>query len=445
MLPDDDDFSQMLKRVRAASADAPQQPPPSRTPGKGQVTKRSIATLFIVPAIVGGFVLLVLYGFASIAQWSATRYVTQAATNSGNSAARRRILQLKRLERYRLPVDTTISALEAGKILHAINRAGYDGDLLAWELPVEAKIGATTCCSQFKGNPSRLFDAKLDWTITAFSFARRGFTAEQRAFLNEVTRNPAIPLFRRISHAREVDIGGGLWRVPPDSVIGWPELPVMRAQQLRAAFLGNLAAAALDLEAGRATLAEQRVREVISVGFLLMRGARALAEEVVGGTLVSSGRYSLEALYRAVGRQQDADSVSANSDSRIAVPNSNEPLPSQNLDSALRARILDTTQLLSTRWQLALGSFAHVPCTEKRFWFLGPSATHRAMQREILDALVKYPSDERRFGMPARTAIQLLDPLSRGGTIREPSKVAQAIGRMTGTDQFEKCARLLYW
>jgi hypothetical protein len=131
MQPGDDDFSAMLKRVRAASADAPQQPTPNRSPGHSRTAaKRPLISLLVAPAIILGFVLLVLYGFASIAQWSATRYVRQAAANPGNVAVLRRHLKLKRLERYRVAIDTTITPLEAGTILHAISRAGYEGELL---------------------------------------------------------------------------------------------------------------------------------------------------------------------------------------------------------------------------------------------------------------------------------------------------------------------------
>ena len=445
MSPGDDDFSEMLKRVRAASADAPQQPPPSRTRGApGKASARSFASMLVAPAIVAGFVILVLYGFASIAQWSASRFVRQAA-GAGNEAIRRRVRQLGRLERYRVPVDTGISALEAGEILHAINRAGLDGDLLRWERPVHPRVGAPECCTQFQGNPSRLFHPALDWTIAAFAAARRGFTAEQRRFLVETSKAPAVALFRRLAQAGAVDMGGGLWAVPADSTIGWPELPVTRSQQLWAASSGNVAAAALDLEAGRAALAERRVRESLSVGFLLQDDARTTADEAAGIALANSGRKSLEALFRAVGRAREADAVSARSDPPIPLGPANLQMP-RNLDSALRRRILDTTELLGMRWQLALGPFAHLPCTQKRYWFLGPSAAHRAALKEIHDALVRYPSDERRFAMPVRTAYQLLDPMSRRSIpTREPSKVARFISRLTRNDQFQKCAALLYW
>jgi len=445
MSQDEDDFSSMLKRVRAASADAPQQPPP---PKRGAATKaapaRPLVSYLIAPAIIAVFFLLVLYGFSSIARWSATRYVRQATANTGNAAIRKRQLQLKRLERYRVPIDTTITPLEAGKILHALQRAGHDGDLLPWEQPVENPIAPYSCCEDITGNPSRLFDPKGDWASTAFVAARRGLTPEQRRFLTGTARNPAVAHVRRLARARGADVGGGLWSVPADSVVGWPELPAMRSQQLRAAWSGNLANAVLDFEAGRNAQAEQRVREVISVGFVFQDGARSMTEEASSGIIISTGRMALEALYRGLGRTRDADSVSAKADPQIALGPWNERLP-DNVDSILRHRILDTTQLTSTRWQLALGAFAHLPCTERRYWFLGPNAAHRATQKEIRAALVKYPSDERRFEMQVRTAWQLLDPMARRTSpSRGSSRGAQTMTRLTGNNQFEKCSTLLY-
>lgn len=448
-MPQDDDFSEMLKRVRTASADAPQQPPPNRIPGKSTTPRHSIAPFIVAPTIIIGFVLLVLYGFASIATWSASRYVTQAASGNRNANTQRRLLQLKRLERYRVAVDTTITPLEAGSLFHAISRAGDDGELLKWERPVEAKLGAPDLLAwRGKPNPSRLFDPKRDWIVVAFAVARRGFDTEQREFLIWAAKSPSLPAFRRIAKARAVDLGGGMWVAPLDSVIAWPELPVMRFTELRYAGIASIAAAALDLEAGRTALAEQRLREVISVGVVLKEGARSAFDEILGGMLMYVGRNSLEAFYRAVGRNQEADQISAEFDPQIPLtPYNGERLPVGQLLAALHRRILDTTELTSVRWELLLGPFAHLPCTSKRDWFFGPSAEHRAELREFHDALVKYPSDERRFAMPVRTAMQLLDPPSgaRSGPQRAPSEVARAIGRMTRNDQFERCATLLYW
>ena len=447
MSPDDDDFSAMLRRVRAASADAPQQPAPNRTPGTTKAPKTSFTPFLVASAIIVALVLLVLYGFASIATWSATRYVTQAA-GSRSANTQRRLQQLKRLERYRVPVDPAITPLEAGTLFHAISRAGDSGALAKWEQPVEPRLEAPDWFSQYRTNPSRLFDPTLDWTVAAFTAARHGFTNERRSFLSTAAKSPSLAAFRRLAHARAADIGGGTWTAPPDSVVAWPELPVIRGQQIRYAGFANVAAAGLDLEAGRVALAEQRLREVISVGIVLRDGARSVFEEAVAVMLMSVGRNSLEALHRAVGRIREADQISAGSDPAIPQPSFNgDRLPLSQLPEALRRRILDTTELTSVRWELLLGPFAHLPCTSKREWFFGPSAEHQAAFKQFRDALVRYPSDERRIGMPVRTAMQLLDPPSgaRTGPVRPPSEVARAIGRMTGNGQFEKCSTLLYW
>jgi hypothetical protein len=445
--PHDDDFSAMLKRVRAASADAPQQPPPSRRPGTTAAPKRSIA-IFLAPAIIIVFVLLVLYGFSSIAVWSASRFVTQAASVNRNSNVHRRLLQLRRVERLRVPVDTSITPLEAGSLLHAISRAGDDSPLLKWERPVDQKLDALDWRKLSSGNPSRLFDPRTDWSVAAFGLAHHGFNAEQRAFLAASAKSPSLAAFRRVARAPSADIGAGSWMVPPDSVAGWPELPVLRTTQLRYAAMANVASAALDLESGRPALAEQRLREVISVGVVLRESARSMFDEAVSGLLLYLGRASLEAFYRAVGRNQEADAISAKSDPQIpAAVYNNDRLPVSQLDSNLRRRILDTTELTSTRWELALGPFAHLPCTSRIGWFFGPSAAQRAELTEFHDALVRFPSDERRFGMPVRTAMQLLDPPSgsRTGPQRARSDVARAISRLMKNDRFERCATLVYW
>jgi hypothetical protein len=395
---------------------------------------------------VAGFVLLVLGGFASMGTWTMSRFVEQgAAINTGG--IRRRLQQLKRLEHYRLPVDTTITPFEAGTILHLISRAGYTGELLPWERPIEARLGPGACCDQYKTNPSRLFDPKKDWVIAAFPLARRGFNSEQRAFLVAEMNNPALAPLRRVARARAADLGA-IWDVPPDSVIGWPEIPEMRFARTRAATLSNLAAAALDLEAGRIALAEQRLRETLSFGFLLASSARSGFDESMGVVTVNSARYGLEGLFRATGRSAEADGLSDKSDPQIARPSGNgDQVRARELFDVLRRRILDTTELTSVRWQLMLGPFAYLPCTTQRQMFFGPSAAHRAALQEFHEALVRYPSDERRFGMVVKNVMQLIDPAShqRGNATPRRMEWAKTVTKVTGSDQFMKCATMLSW
>ena len=431
----------MLKHVRAASGSDTPPPLRSREPRKARQSSETpyvslIGLVVIAVVLIGG-----LIGIVNLSVWSISRVVAQGA-GVASSGVLRRQLQQKRLERYRVPVDSTITPLEAGKILHAISRAGHDDELLPWEQPVEPKQAGAKCCTQFSRAASQMFDPKANWSIAAFTVARRGFTAEQRKFLAGIAQSPPLAQFRRVARARAADLGGGLWEVPADSLISWTDLPEMRSLLTDVAS-SNVAGAALDFEAGRVAAAEQRLREVISVGYLIQYGARTINEEHGGAVLVHYGRTSLEAFFNAVGRKDEATFVSAKSDPAIPRGPGNSPrVRVDELYPTLRRRILDTTESTGARWQLLLGPFAYLPCTSVRQVIFGPDARHRAMLKEFHDSLVEYPSDERRFTMVVRGFSQLIDPGSRYRSSTGSPPWAGFANSVTRNRQLERCASL---
>ena len=199
----------------------------------------------------------------------------------------------------------------------------------------------------------------------------------------------------------------------------------------------------LGVQGGRVVSAEQRLREVISVGYLLQRGARTTYEESIGVSLVNIGRQSLEALFKAVGRNDDATFVSAKSDPAIPRgPGNNARVRADQLHATLRRRILDTTESIGVRWQLLLGPFAYLPCTTVSQLIFGPNARHRADLNEFRVALVKHPSDERRFTMTARGFSQLIDPSSRYRPSSPRTQWGEWVSSVTRNRQAEMCGSL---
>ena len=99
--------------------------------------------------------------------------------------------------------------------------------------------------------------------------------------------------------------------------------------------------------------------------------------------------------------------------------------------------------MTGSRWQLLLGPFTYLPCTSVRQAVFGPSARYRATLAEFHDALVKYPSDERRFSMHVRGVPQLIDPLV-GFRQRNTDRPAWAgfAATVTRSRQLEECASL---
>lgn len=439
----DDDFAQMLKRVRDASGMPPG--PPRRGFGEGAPPPKDVRPgsrySLVGPAVILAVIVFGVFGLARLSTWIATRMVVQGAS-ADNPALRRQLRQQDRLARWAVPVDTTISPLEAGRLLHAISRAGADS-LQQWERPTQPRLAASTCCTSVPEEAATLFDQSVGWPTATLRAARRGLTATQRAHLRGVSASAALPAFRRLSRARAADLGAALYDLPADSVIPWPELPRLAFRELGAAATANAAAAALDLEAGRVASAETRLREIISVGLLLRGTARSTMEEAHGGQLVRIGRTALEALYRATGRIAEADAVSSKSDSAIAVNNATRRVRAAALEETLRRRMLDSTELTGIRWQLRLGPFAYLPCTSIRQALFGPSASYRATQARVDSALVKLPSDTQRLNLVVRGVPQMIDPYVgfRQRNAGRPEWAGLAF-TLTRSRQLERCAAL---
>jgi hypothetical protein len=438
----DDDFAGMLARVRQASGTAPadphaprvraEPPPPKKPPESPMVSMGGLVA-------IGVILVLGIVGLASLSTWIARRMVAQGAAFD-NPAVRRRQLQQQRLERYVVAIDTTITPAEAGRLLHAVGRAGNLRPLRRWEMDPQPFYDSTCC----KGPAhDRVFQWSHTWLADVFPAARRGLTPQLRADLRKVSENPSLALFRRVAHARVADYGETMWSVPADSQASWPDLPTVRPEGLRFAAEASVAAAALDLADGRTASAESRLREIISVGFLIERSARSTVEESASSWFVNYGRGPLEALYLATGRVDEAAFASRKSDPPIRISNANRRVRVDSLESTLYRRIRDTTELVGVRWALALGAFAYLPCTSVRQALFGPSAKYRAALAEFRNAHVKFPSDERRMTMGVRGIPQMIDPWTNfRQRSTEPTAWADMAFRITRSRQLERCATL---
>jgi hypothetical protein len=436
----DDDFAGMLRRVKESSgADTPspvgsREPPPVKKKAEGT----QFVSWFGLVAIAGVLVLGVI-GLASLSTWIARRMVAQGASRD-NPALRRNQLQRERLTRFVVPADTTITPLEAGKLLHAIGNAGAD-TLRRWEQEPSMKFAAPPG-PQWRREASRLFPTPGGWHVGVFAAVRRGLSAEQRAVLRSGARAASLDAFRRVASARGADLGA-VWSVPADAQVIWSELPSVRGSGLASAAQAAVAAAALDLADGRAASSERRLREVVSVGFLYQESARSPLEEAIANTIIQLGRVGLEGFYGAVGRADDAAFASAKSDPQIPISHANRRVRVEELEATLERRIRDTTELTGIRWQLLLGPYTYLPCTSVRQAIFGPNKRYRDALAEFQKALTKYPSDERRLTMNVRGVPQMIDPWVgfRQRNTERPAWAGFAY-TITRSRQLERCATL---
>jgi hypothetical protein len=225
----------------------------------------------------------------------------------------RTIRRLEPIRAFTVPVDPSISPLEAGRALASTEQEYWRSPMRAPDLPRDgrAQWGA------IKIDPSATHFGNL-WNhipspITIFEHSTRGFTAAELDVLRQFAEAPFWRDFDRYSHAAAIDELGGLFRVPFEPGVLWWNV---RPARLDAMDLTSAAAtrAAYLLVRGQRDSAENVLRAVVSVGFLLIDGGTGLGgdpnfpgiplwnvmtDQQNGVALVFAGSDALARFYRA--------------------------------------------------------------------------------------------------------------------------------------------------
>src|SRR5690606_13187407 len=126
-------------------------------------------------------------------------------------------------------------------------------------------------------------------------------TAEETAYLERVVHYPALRDLSRVARAREADLTAARWNIASLAGMSGFDLPVPRFGGLRDATQFHTAKAILELANGDVAAADTTLREVISVGLLVMREGTTMIDVMVGTAIARNGAAALESLYRATG------------------------------------------------------------------------------------------------------------------------------------------------
>jgi hypothetical protein len=248
--------------------------------------------------------------------------------------------------------------------------------------------------------------------------------------------------FRTLARAGAVDLPGAMWDLQPGAT--WLHLPIPKFSPVRAAASANIAQAALDLSDGRTADAERRLREVVSVGILLVDNGHTLMENLVGATMVSSARTALQAFYEVTGRDRDARFISPQNDPEP--PSSLGEVRAANLEEfnrSIAALVQDSTALPGLRWEMLQMFLAMQPCTDLHQVMFGPDSLHVATLAAARRTMVKLASDSAIFAMAeSHTVMPIVARGSRGAAVRSTLPVTRALAAMTGSRQLESCLSL---
>lgn len=355
-----------------------------------------------------------------------------------------RVARAKRLAPYRSAIDSSTTPLAAGEALNVIfwygrtsaaapsERAPVRRYAADWVMPVDT---------------SNLFGPRTTrWQAAAISQAARGLTSAQRRFLESAAAFPAAAEFTLAAGARAASTGSAMYRVPlPPGTRFW-SLPIPRYNTIQAAAYAHQARAALNLADGRVAQAEAKLREVISVGLLLVDGTM-LIENLTGASMVIRAGSVLEAFYVATGRGALAQQVAAAPES-VADESGLASLPTSGNSadpmSVVHLTLSDTSSPRGLRWEFFVVTSMFEPCTDLHQLIFGPSPEQDQHLSRLRRDLVRWPIDAEIFRLieggyhASPEFIEANAPRSFGRL------VGRRLDGLLGGRRFETCAAVAH-
>ena len=178
--------------------------------------------------------------------------------------------------------------------------------------------------------------------------------------------------------------------------------------------------AALKASRGDVEGAERRLREVASVGLLMVDEGTGPAPHLAGTILADLSLSHLEALFRVTGEEGRAQAILAGRDSRdimlgergARLRSTADPLGRVDPGVARRtmlAMAVDTSVARGQRWEaLALG-LNTLRCTNVPEFVFGLKEDAVTAREEARASLVRYPSEEALFEL-TETTMDAFDP-----------------------------------
>lgn len=347
---------------------------------------------------VGFLGVLVAVPVLTLVPTSAVGPVLAAVALPRFTQIQRRAAVIEAFRSYRVTPDPSISPQEAGALLEELAYVGVAGPSGAGEKAPQRVFHNPWLPATEESNPVGVQPPL--WSRTIFEEVARHPSPELVAFLRRIAAHPAQQDFGRLARAPAVDVAAGRWQEPLPADFTMASVPIPRLTGLREGSYARLASAALDLARKHPARAEEKVREVISVGFLLADGGPTLFDNLVGSVLVDDGATALEHLYRVTGRPAEADRIAElRGTAERAVRRMHRAAPA-GLEGMLRylpTVVTDTSAVPGLRWELFTLTTTLTPCINLDRMVFGPDERYRAFLESAHASLVRYPSEEGLF------------------------------------------------
>lgn len=349
----------------------------------------------------------------------------------------RRAAEFEAYRGYRVPVDSSVTHAEAGRLLHELIWVGRSAE--ARPVPFE-RIPQRAHADAIIPPDAFTLDGVIAprWGIS-FIPRYRTLSPETVEVLGSLASHPALESFSRLALAPGADIATTRWS--DFSGEGFGSLPVPRFAALRGAAYVQVVRSILLLRDGRVSEAERVLREIISVGFLLVDDGPMIIDNIVGLEMVRTGGEALDALFGATGQSASETAIKAIREAtrRAALQVHDESIT--NLEGSLTRLpplAMDELALRGLRWEAFVLTNTLVPCLNLHGMVFGPGDEYEAWVANVRRSLVRWPGEEEMFQV-ARSGYFGERGLSRG-----PSGfIGKILGSvMHGGDSPGSCAAL---
>lgn len=314
------------------------------------------------------------------------------------SATQRKAAAVEAYRPYRVAPDSSIGPREAGEILHSLTFVGESRESGRLEQEPRQRWDESWI-PDVRGGPTGIFPGR--WSAQLMPRAVSGeLDADERAFLGDVARHPAHDAVSRLARAPTLDVVGTRWPTPlPDSA-SWVRLPIPKLSPLREASWAVVGAASLDAAEGRTERAERRLRELISMGFVLGDQGPTILDNLMGFVLVDTGGEALAHLLEGTGRTDEVRTLrrARRTSDRTAELVALGADPGQE---AALGRIPDIVESPSAirglRWEYFAFMNTVAPCLNLQKVVFGPGDSYEEWMARSRDRLVRLESEEALF------------------------------------------------
>lgn len=302
-------------------------------------------------------------------------------------------------------VDPTVTPMQAGIALHALNRrpanpmfptrAIGERPPRVWE--------SRTLAPGMLAAPTDAARWRSPYASELLSAATRGFTTEEMDYLRAIAESPVWRDVDLVASAAQVDLIGGAYLLPFQANASVFAMPTPAFADTKALANAAVARAAYYVAVGEPDRAESALRSVVALGFAYIDNGENVLHALVGRVIVGMGRDGLHALYAATNNAPGLALTApfdAISDART--------VPRTRAEVAVdQARVLanagDPALPRSIRLeQVMLQSLTS--CQSVATLLVGTSAQHSAMYDKARAELARFPSE--------RTYLDLLESSS---------------------------------